>query len=84
MSPSRPAVQRSSNDRTTIEDVALAAGVSVATVSRALRGLPNVATSTRAKVEAAARGLNYRPDPAASRVATGRSRSVAIAVPFVN
>ena len=36
----------------TIEDVAQAAGVSVATVSRALRGLPNVAPSTREKVSA--------------------------------
>ncbi len=77
-------MQRSLGDRTTIEDVALVAGVSVATVSRALRGLPNVATTTRARVEEAARGLNYRPDPNASRLATGRSRSVAIAVPFIN
>ncbi|MGN6302654.1 MAG: LacI family DNA-binding transcriptional regulator, partial [Angustibacter sp.] len=33
-----------------IEDVAQAAGVSTATVSRALRGLPKVSDSTRAKV----------------------------------
>ncbi|MBA3399327.1 MAG: LacI family DNA-binding transcriptional regulator, partial [Acidimicrobiia bacterium] len=32
-------------ERSTIEQVATAAGVSVATVSRALRGLPNVAAS---------------------------------------
>jgi DNA-binding LacI/PurR family transcriptional regulator len=71
-------------ERSTIEDVAHAAGVSVATVSRALRGLPNVATSTRARVEEVARGLNYRPDPNAARLATGRSRTVAIVVPFIN
>jgi LacI family repressor for deo operon, udp, cdd, tsx, nupC, and nupG len=74
----------SRRDRSTIEDVALAAGVSVATVSRALRGLPNVAESTRVKVQQIAADLNYRADPAASRLATGRSKSVAVAVPLLN
>jgi LacI family transcriptional regulator, repressor for deo operon, udp, cdd, tsx, nupC, and nupG len=78
-------MQRSAGiDRSTIEDVADAAGVSVATVSRALRGLPNVAVSTRARVEEVARGLNYRPAPHAARLATGRSRTVAVVVPFIN
>ena len=70
--------------RATIEDVAVAARVSVATVSRALRGLPNVAASTRERVERVANELNYRADPAASRLATGRSKSLAVVVPFVN
>ena len=42
-----------------IEDVAKAAGVSIATVSRALRGLPDVAAGTRDRVLAAASDLNY-------------------------
>jgi LacI family repressor for deo operon, udp, cdd, tsx, nupC, and nupG len=71
-------------DRATIEDVAAAAGVSVATVSRALRGLPNVAFSTREHVRRIADDLAYRADPAASRLATGRSRSIAVAVPMLN
>ena len=70
--------------RATIEDVAAAANVSVATVSRALRGLPNVADSTRQRVQHAADGLSYRADPAAARLATGRSLSVAVAVPMLN
>jgi LacI family transcriptional regulator, repressor for deo operon, udp, cdd, tsx, nupC, and nupG len=85
MAPARPQGPRWAGvERSTIEDVATVAGVSVATVSRALRGLPNVATSTRARVEAAARDLDYRPDPHASRLAAGRSRSVAVVVPFIN
>jgi DNA-binding LacI/PurR family transcriptional regulator len=85
MSPGMPVVSRwPGAERSTIQDVAAVAGVSVATVSRALRGLPNVAVSTRARVEAAARGLNYRPDPYASRLAAGRSRTVAVVVPFIN
>ncbi len=81
---SDPIITSSRRDRSTIEDVALAAGVSVATVSRALRGLPNVADSTRLRVQEIAIELNYRADPAASRLATGRSKSVAIAVPLLN
>jgi DNA-binding LacI/PurR family transcriptional regulator len=66
----------------TIEDVAARAGVSLATVSRALRGLPNVAPSTRARVLEVAEELKYRPDPHASRLAAGRTRTVGIAVPL--
>jgi LacI family repressor for deo operon, udp, cdd, tsx, nupC, and nupG len=70
--------------RATIEDVAAAAGVSVATVSRALRGLPNVAIHTRERIELIADDLDYRADPAASRLAAGRSRAIAVAVPMLD
>jgi LacI family transcriptional regulator, repressor for deo operon, udp, cdd, tsx, nupC, and nupG len=83
MPPATPA-EPTVFERSTIEHVASAAGVSVATVSRALRGLPNVAVSTRARVEEVARALNYRADPAASRLAAGRSRTIAIVVPLIN
>lgn len=75
---------RTSQGAATILDVAEAAGVSVATVSRALRGLPNVAVTTREKVVAAAAELNYRADPNAARLAAGRSQSVGIAVPVLD
>ena len=68
----------------TIEDVAAAAGVSVATVSRALRGLPNVTPSTRRRVQDAADRLDYRPDPAAARLAAGRTGTVTVAIPSLN
>jgi len=67
--------------RLTIEDVAIEAEVSVATVSRALRGLPNVTPSTRERVQAVAMRLDYRPDPAATRLAAGRTRTVTVAIP---
>jgi LacI family repressor for deo operon, udp, cdd, tsx, nupC, and nupG len=66
-----------------IEDVAQAAGVSVATVSRALRGLPNVAESTRLRVLEVAAAMDYEPDPAAARLAAGRTRTVLIVVPHL-
>ncbi len=67
----------------TIEDVARAARVSVATVSRALRGLPNVAPSTRARVVAAATELAYVADPTASRLAGGRRMVIGFVVPML-
>lgn len=70
-----------SQHNATIEDVAAAAGVSVATVSRALRDLPNVAPSTREKVRAVATELAYVSNPSASRLAAGRTGTVAVVVP---
>jgi DNA-binding LacI/PurR family transcriptional regulator len=67
-----------------IEDVARAAGVSIATVSRALRGLPDVAPATRDRVLAAATELNYVASPFAARLASGRTTTVGLVVPFVN
>jgi len=67
----------------TIEDVAARANVSVATVSRAVRGLPNVAPSTRQRVCEVAAALNYRADPAAARLAAGRTRTVTVVVPHL-
>jgi DNA-binding LacI/PurR family transcriptional regulator len=67
-----------------IEDVAKLAGVSIATVSRSLRGLPDVAAATRDRVLAAARELNYVASPFAARLASGRAATVAVVVPFVH
>jgi LacI family repressor for deo operon, udp, cdd, tsx, nupC, and nupG len=64
--------------RASIVDVAQRAGVSVATVSRALRGLPNVSTDTRDRVLAAAHELEYTASPLAAALVTGRTRSVGV------
>ena len=66
-----------------IDDVARLAGVSTATVSRALRDLPTVSPDTRARVLAAATELGYVASPSASRLAGGRTRSVGLVVPRV-
>ncbi|MDT0262867.1 LacI family DNA-binding transcriptional regulator [Jatrophihabitans lederbergiae] len=67
-----------------IEDVAKRAGVSIATVSRSLRGLPDVAASTRDRVVTAARELDYVASPFAARLASGRSSTLGVVVPFIN
>ncbi|RIX26455.1 LacI family DNA-binding transcriptional regulator [Amnibacterium setariae] len=66
---------------TSIHDVARRTGVSIATVSRALRGLPNVSPRTRELVQAAAAELGYVPSPSASGLSGGRHRAVALVIP---
>ncbi|SBT50186.1 LacI family DNA-binding transcriptional regulator [Micromonospora narathiwatensis] len=68
---------------TKIDDVARLAGVSTATVSRALRGLPTVSAATRRRVLAAAEQLQYAVSPNASRLAGGKTGTVAIVVPRI-
>ena len=48
--------------RPTIYDVARLAGVSTATVSRALNGTGQIAPATRATIEQAVAELGYRPN----------------------
>ncbi|MDP9407483.1 MAG: LacI family transcriptional regulator [Actinomycetota bacterium] len=67
-----------------IEDVAARAGVSTATVSRALRGLPNVSPATRAQVARAAAELDYVASRSAASLASGRTLSVAVVTPYVD
>ena len=69
---------------TSIDDVAKAAGVSTATVSRALRGLPNVSESTRDRIRGIADELGYVASSNASGLASGRTATIGVAVPSVS
>ena len=66
-----------------ILDVAALAGVSPATVSRSLRGQSKVAPQTRRRVLDAAQELSYVASPQASGLASGRTRAIAVVVPFI-
>lgn len=66
-----------------IDDVARAAGVSTATVSRALRDLPGVSASTRTRVLEVARGLGYAPSASASSLASGHTRTIGVLTPWI-
>ncbi|MFD8307367.1 LacI family DNA-binding transcriptional regulator [Streptomyces sp. NPDC059690] len=68
----------------TMADVAERAGVSVSTVSRTLRGLSNVSPDVRARVENAARALNFAVSRHASSLVTGRTGVVAGLVPTLD
>jgi LacI family transcriptional regulator len=64
-----------------MKDIADRLGVSVNTVSRALRDHPVIAADTKAKVLNCAERLNYRPNLIARSLATGRSSLIGLVVP---
>ena len=74
-------MRRLSSKAITIRDVARRAGVSVATVSNVLNGQKKVRSTSYERVTEAATALNYRADPAAAWLRTGRSRVVAAVTP---
>lgn len=61
-----------------MEDVAARAGVSRALVSIVFRGVPGASESTRERVLAAARELDYRTDTRASRLGRSRTRTLGV------
>ncbi|MFC5789398.1 LacI family transcriptional regulator [Agromyces tardus] len=67
-----------------IEEVAKLAGVSTATVSRALSGRGHVSPASKAKVEDAAARLGYVVSSNASSLASGRTRNIGVVIPFLN
>ncbi|GAA3883930.1 LacI family DNA-binding transcriptional regulator [Leifsonia kafniensis] len=67
-----------------IAEVARYAGVSTATVSRALSGNGHVSPATKLKVETAARELGYVVSSTASSLASGRMKNIGVVVPFLN
>ena len=65
----------------TLEEVAAAAGVSRATVSRVVNGLDRVSPETRQSVLRAVDRLGYTPNRVARSLATRRTDSVALVIP---
>lgn len=57
----------------TLKKIAQELGLSPATVSRALNGFPEVSARTRARVEAVATEMGYRPNQLAKKLVSGRS-----------
>ncbi|MGH8084541.1 MAG: LacI family DNA-binding transcriptional regulator [Lysobacter sp.] len=74
--PTQPASRK--RTKATSIDIAHAAGVSQATVSRVLRGSPLVNADTRKRVEQAVRELNYKVDRHASSLRLQRSGTLAL------
>lgn len=63
-----------------IKDVALAAGVSTATVSRVLSGSGTVSPALHDRVRAAVAALGYRPNLAARRLRSSRTQTIGLIV----
>jgi len=62
----------------TLADVARAAGVSIATASKAINGRDEVAPTTRKRVIEAAEGLSFTPNALAKSLTEGRSGTVGL------
>ncbi|CAM5633633.1 LacI family transcriptional regulator OS=Streptomyces albaduncus OX=68172 GN=FHS32_000264 PE=4 SV=1 [Streptomyces griseoloalbus] len=63
-----------------IKDVAAEAGLSVATVSRALNGHPSVSEDARRRVSAAVERLGYRPNAVARSLRTDETRTLGLVI----
>jgi LacI family transcriptional regulator len=72
---------RKSGGPVSIQDVADAAQVSIATVSRVINGHQLVATETAARVKAAIERLGFKPNRFAQGLMTRRSKLLGLAVP---
>lgn len=66
---------------TTLHKIAAAVGLSISTVSRALKGHPDISVQTRKKVLAAAATLNYSPNPNTVYNAIRSSHFIALFIP---
>jgi len=64
-----------------LKDIADELGVSVVTVSRALRDRPDIAKETKARILDRVKRLNYRPNLTARSLVTGRSSLIGLVVP---
>jgi DNA-binding LacI/PurR family transcriptional regulator len=67
----------------TIYEVAQQAGVSTATVSRAINGKVPVAALTRRRIESAIRALGYEPNHVARSLVTATTDTIAIVLPDI-
>lgn len=69
--------------RTTIADVARAAGVSLMTVSRVINNKPGVGDDLRQRILALAEELGYRPNQLARGLATRQTATIGLIVPDI-
>ena len=80
----KPRNARKGHGRATLDDVALRAGVSPITVSRALRSPQLVASPTRARIAQVVAELGYIPNLVAGRLASSAPNTVAAILPTLD
>jgi LacI family transcriptional regulator len=67
--------------RTSLKDLASELGVSIATVSRALRNSPEIGREMQQRVKDLAKKLNYRPNPFAQSLRKEAPKVIGVVVP---
>lgn len=77
---SKPKKRSSAFGSPTIYDIAELAGVNPSTVSRALNKPGRINAKTEEKIKSAAKQLNYRVNPMARSLPTGRTKTLAVIV----
>lgn len=68
----------------TLKDIAKVAGVSYATVSRALSNHPDVSPETRERIKKIAKEMNYVPDPSARGLKGKNTNMIGLVVPDIS
>ncbi len=67
--------------RASLKDIAARLGVSIATVSRALRNSPEIGQEMKERVKALAKQMNYRPNPFAQSLRLEAPKMIGVVVP---
>ena len=70
--------QRIHTERVTLQDIANETGLSVNSVSRALKNMPDISRATCEKVQKVAREMGYVRNTIASSLRSGRTRTIAV------
>lgn len=73
-----PVIDNFSGERPTLKTIASLTGLSVASVSRALKDAADIGEDTKARVREVARKVGYRPNRAGVRLRTGRTNVIAL------
>ncbi len=68
----------------TLKEIATSLNLSIMAVSKALRDAPDISATTKARVQAEARRLNYVPNRAAQNLRLRRSGLIGVIVPQIN
>ena len=67
----------------TLKDIAETLGISITTVSKALKGYPDVSKKTRTLVKELAKTLNYKPNAFAVHLRTEESKTIGLIIPEI-